>query len=573
MITKFRIKNFRQIKDETIELSQAVVIIGPNNGGKSTLLQAISLFALAIRAWGAERVNKKSKAQKRTGVAINLEEMVNISVTDFRELWTDLILREAHVNEEGKSTVKNIRIELIAEGFTDNESWQTGFEFDYGRDSLIYARLTQDDKGNPFDFPEVLLKEKIGFLPSVAGLKPTEDKLEIGSILRYIGNGNTSDVLRNVCHLLYDRANKTEWNQFVEEIEGLFQVRLNPPKYIPATGLLKMSYNEGRKKNLDLSSLGSGTKQAIMLFAYLLAFPNTVNLLDEPDAHLEVIRQSNIYDKISDLAKKSNSQLIVASHSESVMNRAFGKDSVLSSVFGQFSQVNHKQYVESVLRNYGYEQYLLARQRPHILYFEGTTDLDFIKAFCRKLSLNDVLQFIEESVYPYPIGNDVNRVRNHFAALKQFIPELKGYAFFDNLRRDLESKQKDLIMRQWTRNEIENYIPIPQALLAYSKAQHFGELWEERFEALVVERIPPIALKDPKNIFWVNTKISDNFLTPLFEDFLDELGMPRGIMDKSKFYQLVDYADDNLIDMELIERIKECFEHFRGEDLGSTQLI
>ncbi|MBK7637959.1 MAG: ATP-binding protein [Saprospiraceae bacterium] len=74
-----------------------------------------------------------------------------------------------------------------------------------------------------------------------------------------------------------------------------------------------MSYNEGNKKNVDLSSLGSGSKQAILLFAYLLAFPNTVNLLDEPDAHLEVIRQSNIYDKISDIAKKSNSQLIIAS--------------------------------------------------------------------------------------------------------------------------------------------------------------------------------------------------------------------------------------------------------------------
>ena len=137
----------------------------------------------------------------------------------------------------------------------------------------------------------------------------------------------------------------------MQEIKDLFQVTLNPPKYIPATGLLKMSYNEGNKKNLDLSSLVSGTKQAIMLFPYLRVFPNTVNLLDEPDAHLEVIRQSNIYDKISDFAKKSNSQLIVASHSESVMNRAFGKDLVISSVFGKFSQVNHKQYIESVLES------------------------------------------------------------------------------------------------------------------------------------------------------------------------------------------------------------------------------
>lgn len=336
-----------------------MVIIGPNNGGKSTLLQAIALFSLAIRAWGAERVIKKSKAQKRTGVAINLEDVVNIAVSDFRELWTDLNIRDGVKTDSGKSTARNIRIVIIAEGFTKGQSWQTGFEFDYGRDSLIYARLTQDDDDNLYDFPEVLMEEKIGFLPSVAGLKPLEDKLEIGSILRYIGNGNTSDVLRNVCYLLYDKPDQSGWNQFVDEIESLFRVRLNPPKYFPATGLLKMSYNEGGKKNLDLSSLGSGTKQAIMLFAYLLVFPNTINLLDEPDAHLEAIRQSNIYDKISDFAKKNSSQLIIASHSESVINRAFGKDLVISSVFGKFNKVNHKQYVESVLRVYGDEEYLV----------------------------------------------------------------------------------------------------------------------------------------------------------------------------------------------------------------------
>ncbi len=562
MITKIRIKNFRQIKDQTIVLGQSVVIIGPNNGGKSTLLQAISLFAIAVRAWGEERVYKKSKAQKRTGVAIHLEELFNIPVSDFKELWTDLVVREGILNEDGKPTAKNIRMEIIAEGFTNHKKWKTGFEFDYGRESLIYARLTQDEENHPYEFPEILLGEKIGFLPSVAGLKPTEDKLEIGSILRYIGNGNTSDILRNVCYVLYEKEDKAGWGQFVAEIEGLFRVRLNPPKYIPATGLLKMSYNEGNKKNVDLSSLGSGTKQAILLFAYLLAFPNTVNLLDEPDAHLEVVRQSNIYDKISDLAKKNNSQLIVASHSESVMSRAFGKDTVISGMFGAFEKVNQEKYIKSVLRDIGYEEFLIARQRPFMLYFEGTTDLDFIKAFSKKLGFLDVYRFIEESVFPYPVGNDVSRVRSHFDSLRNFIPNLKGYAIFDNLRRNIENNQPGLIIKQWERNEIENYLPIPQALYEYAKTLAVGDIWQTRWVEMVQGSIPPNALKDLSNSFWVTTKISDDFLTPLFETFLDEVGIPRGTMDKSKFYHLVDYAVPDLIEKELIDTIQGFYDYF-----------
>lgn len=567
MISKITIKNFRQIKEQTIDLNQqSVVIIGPNNGGKSTLLQAISLFAIAVKIWGVEKIDKKTKAHKRRGVAINLEELLNISVTDFKELWTALAVREGTTNDEGKPITKNIRIEIIARGFTDNQAWETGFEFDYGRDSLIYARLTQNDQGELYDFPEILLNEKIGFLPSVAGLKPTEDKLETGSILRYIGNGNTSDILRNVCYLLYDREDKSGWNKFAGEISSLFNVTLNSPKYIPTTGLLKMSYNEGGKKSVDLSSLGSGTKQAILLFSYLLAFPNTVNLLDEPDAHLEVIRQSNIYDRISNLAKENNSQLIIASHSESVMNRAFSKDLVISAMLGKFDQVNDKKYINSVLRDFGYEQFLIARQRPHIFYYEGTTDLDFIKAFCKKLNLDEVHRFLEEKVYPYPVdGKEVNKAKKHFGAFKEFISDLKGFALFDNLEKEVKSGQDGLVIEQWKRNEIENYLPLPKTLYSYIEAQSFDPIWIEKFKEITEDRIPPVALKNLKDDFWINTKISDDFLTPIFEKFFDEMQISRGTMDKSKFYLLVDYVDTELLEEELKETIQKAYKHFTNE--------
>jgi AAA15 family ATPase/GTPase len=565
MIAKIRIKNFRQIKDQTINLSQAVVIIGPNNGGKTTLLQAISLFAISLRAWGTQRINKKSKAQKRTGVAINLEDILNIPISEFKELWTDLNVREGATNDEGKPTAKNIRIEIHAEGHTRNIPWKIGFEFDYGRDSLIYVRLTTDENGNIYDFPDILLEEKIGYLPSVAGLKPIEDKLEIGSILRNIGNGNTSDVLRNVCYILYDKEDKSSWHQFTRQIGALFKIELNPPQYIPLTGLLKMSYNEGDKKNVDLSSLGSGSKQAILLFAYLLAFPNTVNLLDEPDAHLEVIRQSNIYDKISDIAKQNNSQLLIASHSESVMNRAFGKDQVLSGIFGKFEEVNQKKYVTSILRDYGYEEFIIAQQRPYLFYFEGTTDLDFIKAFCKKFDLNDISQFIEEKIYPYPVGNDVSRVKKHFDALKKYIPQLRGFALFDNLNRQIDNDQEGLLIKQWNRNEIENYIPIPQTLKAFISKQNYGAMWLDRFNAIVNENIPPAALLNRQHGFWKTTKISDDFLTPIFVKFFDEAALPRSTMDKSKFYQLTEHIDKSLLDDEIEETINLMYNHFINE--------
>jgi predicted ATPase len=567
MLTKLRIKNFRQIEDQTFDLSQAVVIIGPNNGGKTTILQAISLFDVAIRLWGEQRIEKKSKASTRTGIAITLENLLNIPLTEYRELWRDLNLREVLPNENGKSTSRNIKIEIHAEGYTIGENWTTGFEFDYGRDSLIYARLANNTEGIPYDFPKILLQERIGYLPSVAGLNPMEDKLELGSIFRYIGSGRTADVLRNICFHLYNLEDKKKWLEFTSEIDKLFKIKLNPPLYFTTSGLLKMTYDEGAKKKMDLSSLGSGAKQAILMFAYLNAFPNTVNLLDEPDAHLEVIRQSNIYDKISDFAKKNNSQIIIASHSESVLNRAFGKDQVISAVLGTFNTVNNKKFVASILRDYGYEEFIIANQRPYVLYFEGNTDFDFLKAFCKKFNREEYLSILENEVYPYPIsGNDVNYAKKHFAALKEFIPHLKGYALFDNLNRNVENKQPDLIIKQWQRREMENYLPIPQVLYAFINQQkEFGPIFENRFIEITKNSIVPNAINNLDHPFWKTTKISDDFLTPLFETFLDEMKMPRSFMDKSKFYQLVDYMDPLLVDSELKLTIDEIFKQFNCE--------
>jgi len=55
MINKVILKNFKRFKEEQFLLSESVVLAGPNNAGKSTLLQAIATWKLGL-------------AKRRTGV-------------------------------------------------------------------------------------------------------------------------------------------------------------------------------------------------------------------------------------------------------------------------------------------------------------------------------------------------------------------------------------------------------------------------------------------------------------------------------------------------------------------------
>ena len=57
----------------------------------------------------------------------------------------------------------------------------------------------------------------------------------------------------------------------------------------------------------------------------MYANPGAVLMLDEPDAHLEILRQRQIYRLIAEAADKSGSQIIAASHSEVLLNEAAGK--------------------------------------------------------------------------------------------------------------------------------------------------------------------------------------------------------------------------------------------------------
>ena len=51
MLTRIRIRNFKRFEDSEIELGKAVLLIGPNNSGKTTALQALSLWDIGLRRW------------------------------------------------------------------------------------------------------------------------------------------------------------------------------------------------------------------------------------------------------------------------------------------------------------------------------------------------------------------------------------------------------------------------------------------------------------------------------------------------------------------------------------------
>ena len=561
MLTKLTIRNFKRFGgDEVeIELGDAVVFIGPNNSGKTTAMQALALWYAGVRRWGEKREGSAAREGSK-GVTINRRGLVSIPVPHANLLWHRHHTRNVH-KVSGKQKTENIRIDVLLGGDSPSGAWECGLEFDYANEELFYCRpLRTDPQGRGrMPVPDQAKSVQVAFLPPMSGLAASEIRLEQGTINGRIGEGRTAEVLRNLCYrVAQDDGN---WNLLTERIGVLFGVSLDPPKYVPELGEITMSYKENGVQ-LDLSASGRGLQQTLLILAYLYANPNAVLLLDEPDAHLEILRQRDIYRLLSETASSQGNQIIVASHSEVILNEAAGKDDPVVAFVGRPHRMPpaKRTQVHKALAAIGFEHYYQAEQEGWVLYLEGPTDLYVLQAFAKRLAHEKAMGALGRPFVHY-VGNQPGKAADHYFGLREALPSLKGIAVFDRLEMELEER-KPLRQLQWKRREIENYLCTRKTLEAYARADDeeipvpplFAEVETKRRQQVMLEAVKKTteALEELGRLspWGIDSKVSGDFLDPLFKNYFKGLGLPNA-MPKKNFYQLVAYIPDADIDPEI----------------------
>lgn len=565
MLTSLRVKNFKSLEDADIELGSTVVFIGPNNSGKTTALQALALWEIGMRKWLEKRAARDTPA-KRPGVTINRRDLIAVPVPDANLLWRDLHVR-ARQEKRGKQATQNIRIDISVSGVSEGSAWECGFEFDYANQESFYCRPLRgidEDQPDRLVVPAAAAATRIAFLPPMSGLAATEDHLQEGTISVRIGEGRTAEVLRNLCYHIHSDVDKSKWSRLVAQLDSLFGVTINPPVYITERGQITMSYRE-RGIELDLVSSGRGLQQTLLLLAHLYAHPGSVLLLDEPDAHLEILRQRQTYQVLTETARTQGCQVIAASHSEVLLNEAADRDVVIAFI-GKPHRIDDRgsQLLKS-LRAIGFEHYLQAEQTGWILYLEGSTDLAILQAFAGMLehSASEILK----KPFVHYVGNVPSKTRDHFFGLQEAKPDLVGISIYD---ADASSAPLEgegpLRERRWRRREIENYLCSEETLRAYANEidgdpnSLFGnDLRNRQTDAMqsaidqVSSALRTLNKPDP---FGPDVKASDDFLVPVFKNYFETLGLPNQ-MQKTDFHVLTRFVPVAGIDAEISEMLDQ----------------
>ncbi|MGO8698547.1 MAG: AAA family ATPase [Limisphaerales bacterium] len=562
MLTHLRIKNFKRFPDADIELGQAVVFIGQNNSGKTTALQSLALWDVGLRKWNQEYKGRAVPA-KRPGVTINRRDLVAIPVPSANLLWRNLHVRDIK-KTNGKTDTQNIRIDIIVEGIKDGKAWSCGLEFDYANDESLYCRPLRLDTGEDFQrmpVPPEAAETLIAYLPPMSGLAATEPKWEAGRINVLLGEGQTAQVLRNLCHQLHEQPEpKTGWQEVSDYMKSLFGAELQPPEFIKERGEITMGYRDQDGCLLDISCAGRGLQQTLLLLAHLYANPKTVLLLDEPDAHLEVLRQRQIYQLLTEVAARQGSQIIAASHSEVVLNEAANRDIVIAFVGPPHRLDDRGQQVLKALTDIGFDQYYQAELKGWALYLEGATDLAILQAFAQTLE-HPAARVLERPFVHYLTTNLPNRAREHFFGIQEAKPDLVGFALFDRIDKPL-AQGTPLTETMWQKREIENYLCMESVLLAYASHDQpddlFGRAETERRVQTMRECIQEITVAlrtlgrpDPWS---ADLKVSDDFLNPLFDRFFQRIGLPN-LLRKTDYHSLARLVPKDKIDREVIAKL------------------
>ena len=562
MLTKLTIRNFKRFGEVEVELGNPVVFVGPNNSGKTSAMQALALWDVGVKRWNEKRGGKAP--EKRPGVTINRRDLLAIPHPSAALLWRDLHVRDVQ-RIEGRQQTDTVRIDLVVEGVSEDNAWTCGLEFDYANEESFYCRPLRLEEGKSpsrMPVPKEAVSTHIAFLPPMSGLAATETRLDPGAVNVRVGEGRTAEVLRNLCfRILSERPD--EWASLVKRIDALFGAELNQPRYVEERGEITMGYRE-RGSALDLSSSGRGLQQTLLILAYMYANPGAVILLDEPDAHLEILRQRQIYRLISEVALERGNQIVAASHSEVLLNEAADKDLVIAFVGRPHRIGDGQSQVRKALAEIGFDQYFQGEQTGWVLYLEGSTDLAILHAFAKRLGRENAVQALERPFVHY-VGNHPPAAAHHFHGLREALPDLKGVALFDHLR-DGAPDNPLLQHLVWERREIENYLCTEATLEAYARASaseaepaplfRQSEI-DKRLTAMreAIAEISEALKKLGKGTPWdTDLKVSDEFLTPLFKTYFAKLDIPN-LMAKKNFYELADYVPDDEIDPEIGEKL------------------
>ena len=472
MLKKLVFKNYRCFEHSEIALRNIAILVGNNNAGKSTVIEALRIVAYTAQHFHTARyVSPPSSLQLPAitkGINLNLSGLkidLRTVVFQYKEDTNAEIV--AHFDQDIK-----IKVYLTAD---------VAFAIIENNGNMI--RSSYEAKRVPII--------QLNVMPQIGLIREDEPKLTKETVLRDIDTRLCSRHFRNELFLFQDEHFET-FKQIAQFTwPGL---RINNLEYDLYENKINL-YVYDAEYSAEIGLMGSGLQMWLQMVWFISRCPeNGTVVLDEPDVYMHPDLQRKIFKIVS----SRFAQIIIATHSVEIISAAEPHQiATINKTTRKMQYANSYKAVQSVISNLGSEHNLsLVRlgSSKKCVFVEGRD----IKTLLR-------LQAIVDPHYSTPIDHIPSvalggwgRFNEALGAARLFYDETDGeiqtYCILDRDFHtekeilDLQKKaaESHLTLHIWAKKEIENYLITPRSVFRMTglSEDHWGAFCDEFMEVI-----------------------------------------------------------------------------------------
>jgi len=463
MITQLRIKNYRCFEDHTVTFKDTAIIVGPNNAGKSTIIEALRLVSIITNRFGALAFRDPPDWLELSKVCKGVSPSLKGIEFNFLSIF---------------HRYRNPPAVITA-------SFETGatIEIFIGSKSEIFA-IVRDQDGKPIQNKSKALSvtlPKVSILPQIAPLSREEVILDDEYVRSAISSSWASLHFRNQLNL---------YPEYFENFRELTRCTW------PGLKIRKLEGKGGHPREplalfvqdddfvAEIAWMGHGLQMWLQTMWFLARSKDSSTIiLDEPDVYLH----ADLQRKLIRLLKDEERQVIVATHSIEIMSEVEAQDILIvnrnSSESLYASSLPSVQRVIDAIGGVHNLQLTRLWHSQHCLLVEGE-DLAFLKQIQNILYPKSSepfdtipnMQLGGWNGWTYAVGSKL--------LLKNAVGEnIVVYCVLDSdyhtpeeIKERLDqAAERSIELHIWNKKEIENYFIVPEAILRIIESENRGK--------------------------------------------------------------------------------------------------
>ncbi len=471
MIHRLTIRNFKSIHAQTYSFSDFDLLVGRNNSGKSTILQALAIWQFCVNEF------HRAKRGGSTGKQVVLPNFTALPVPEFNLLWRERTEREYPL-KNGTKKQEYILIEIeVAWHNKQQAECAFGVKLRYNSPQSVYA-IPSQGWGTFRQLEQEQSIPVIAYVPPFSGLEPIEEWRDDGPLRKQVGKAQPGSVLRNLLLRVCTPASldlqagtasnqvpPPDWKEITSVVRRWFSVELTEPKYERGVDTQIICEYRENKRSYDIIAGGSGFHQTLTLLAFLYGYHPTTILLDEPDAHLHVNLQREILDYFKQKSSERGVQFLIATHAEEFV-KGVDPTQLVSLMSQKPTRVDSTSGILTAMADVSNAEIAELMASPVMLYVEGESDERILRAWAKACHFEDVFVNV---CFRAMGGGDKQMMKGeadrHFKGVTQVVPHAKRLMLFD---LDADAKAFHPLpdnpsLYEWKRTNIENYLLVPEA--------------------------------------------------------------------------------------------------------------